>query len=157
MISHGLVKGLEASQTFFERTLSAFDEKNSEFVPVDGLFTVAQHVEHTAQTVTWFVDGAFGGKGFDMDFAGHEAEVRKAKSLDQARKHLADAFARAKEIVRGKSDAELTAQFPANDPIIPNEPKLAAVSGISDHTAHHRGALAVYARLCGKVPPMPYA
>ncbi len=26
----------------------------------------------------------------------------------------------------------------------------------SSHTAHHRGALAVYARLLGKVPAMPY-
>ena len=28
--------------------------------------------------------------------------------------------------------------------------------GLVDHTAHHRGALTVYARLLGKVPPMPY-
>jgi uncharacterized damage-inducible protein DinB len=25
-----------------------------------------------------------------------------------------------------------------------------------EHTAHHRGALTVYSRLLGKVPPMPY-
>ena len=37
------------------------------------------------------------------------------------------------------------------------EPRLGVVSGIVDHTAHHRGSLAVYARLRGKVPPMPYA
>jgi uncharacterized damage-inducible protein DinB len=25
-----------------------------------------------------------------------------------------------------------------------------------EHTAHHRGALTVYSRKLGKVPPMPY-
>ena len=35
-------------------------------------------------------------------------------------------------------------------------PRLAVVSGIVDHTAHHRGALSVYCRLLNKVPPMPY-
>ena len=30
------------------------------------------------------------------------------------------------------------------------------VSAITDHTAHHRGALTVYARVSGLVPPMPY-
>jgi len=31
------------------------------------------------------------------------------------------------------------------------------INAIVDHTAHHRGALSVYARLPGKVPMMPYA
>ena len=33
----------------------------------------------------------------------------------------------------------------------------AVINGITDHSAHHRGALAVYARLLGKEPAMPYA
>ncbi|MCF8432232.1 MAG: DinB family protein [Melioribacteraceae bacterium] len=33
---------------------------------------------------------------------------------------------------------------------------MAVVGAIADHSAHHRGALAVYARLAGKVPKMPY-
>ena len=33
---------------------------------------------------------------------------------------------------------------------------MAIFSGITDHTAHHRGALTVYARVQGIVPPMPY-
>jgi uncharacterized damage-inducible protein DinB len=35
-------------------------------------------------------------------------------------------------------------------------PKKSIFGGITDHTAHHRGALTVYARLKGIVPPMPY-
>jgi uncharacterized damage-inducible protein DinB len=34
---------------------------------------------------------------------------------------------------------------------------MAIFGAITDHTAHHRGALTVYARLAGAVPPMPYA
>jgi uncharacterized damage-inducible protein DinB len=33
---------------------------------------------------------------------------------------------------------------------------MAIFGAITDHTAHHRGALTVYARLNGIVPPMPY-
>jgi uncharacterized damage-inducible protein DinB len=36
------------------------------------------------------------------------------------------------------------------------EPRLAIVGAICEHTAHHRGALAVYARLLGYAPPIPY-
>ena len=35
-------------------------------------------------------------------------------------------------------------------------PKFAVISALSDHTAHHRGSLAVYACLIGKEPKMPY-
>ena len=31
-------------------------------------------------------------------------------------------------------------------------PRSSIVDGLADHTAHHRGSLAVYARLRGKVP-----
>jgi uncharacterized damage-inducible protein DinB len=33
---------------------------------------------------------------------------------------------------------------------------MAIFRAITDHTAHHRGALTVYARTQGIVPPMPY-
>ena len=31
------------------------------------------------------------------------------------------------------------------------------IGALADHTAHHRGALAVYARMVGKEPKMPYS
>ena len=40
--------------------------------------------------------------------------------------------------------------------IMGGAPRLAIFGAINDHTAHHRGALTVYARLNGIVPPMPY-
>jgi len=44
----------------------------------------------------------------------------------------------------------------APGPIMGGAPRLAVFSAIAEHTAHHRGALSVYSRLLGKVPPMPY-
>ena len=46
---------------------------------------------------------------------------------------------------------------PITGEIMTGAPKMSVVGGIVDHTAHHRGALAVYARLLGKEPKMPYA
>jgi uncharacterized damage-inducible protein DinB len=46
---------------------------------------------------------------------------------------------------------------PITGEIMTGAPKMAVVGAIGDHTAHHRGALAVYARLLGKEPKMPYA
>ena len=48
----------------------------------------------------------------------------------------------------------LAAEMPAN-PIMQG-PRYEVIGGVVDHTAHHRGALAVYARLQGKTPAMPY-
>ena len=40
--------------------------------------------------------------------------------------------------------------------IMGGAPRMAVISAITDHTAHHRGALTVYARMNTIVPPMPY-
>jgi uncharacterized damage-inducible protein DinB len=47
-------------------------------------------------------------------------------------------------------------QEPIASGIMGGAPRAAIFSGMADHTAHHRGALAVYARLTGKTPEMPY-
>lgn len=52
------------------------------------------------------------------------------------------------------SEAELAAPM-AENPIL-SGPVHHVVAAIVDHTAHHRGALTVYARLRGQVPAMPY-
>ena len=69
---------------------------------------------------------------------------------------MARAVANAIAVVGAASDEELFS--PITDTRIMNgAPRAAVVSGIVDHTAHHRGSLAVYARLLGKVPEMPYS
>ena len=77
-------------------------------------------------------------------------------SLEDAVAWLDRAFANAITVIGAASDEDLYSPIP-DTRIMNGAPRVAVVSGIVDHTAHHRGALAVYARLLGKVPEMPYS
>ncbi len=150
-----LATQLATSQKYFQGTVSIFDEDDSVFAPTSGMFTAAAQVAHAADTVDWFVKGAF-GEGWDLDFAAIEARIRKATSLADAKAWLDRAFAAAIEAVRGATDEELLGPIP-DERMFKGQPRAAIVNGIVDHTAHHRGSLAVYARVIGKTPKMPYA
>lgn len=149
------VSGLKNVKAFFDKTTSCFDEKESGFAPKPEMFTVAHHVAHAAFTVDWFLEGVFGTRGFDMNFAAHEELVRRVSSLKEARAWWERSMKTAMDLVGAKSEAELAQPMP-KDGLMGGAPRHSIVSGVADHTAHHRGALAVYARLVGKVPPMPY-
>jgi len=140
----------------FDRATACFAEADAGFAPVPGVFTVAQHVAHVAQTIDWFLEGAFRPEGFDTDFAAHLARVERVTSLAEARAWLDRAVARGVEILKAQGPAEMARPI-APGPVLGGAPRSAILAGITDHTAHHRGALAVYARLRGKIPPMPYA
>jgi uncharacterized damage-inducible protein DinB len=144
----------EARQTF-ERTTSCFREEHSTFVPKEGMYTVAQQVAHTAQTVEWFVHGAFSASGFDLNFQKHHESIAPVNSLAQAMVWLARAFEQAQETFGHASAEELCAPLPEG-PIMGGAARCKVVAAIVEHTAHHRGSLAVYARLAGLEPPMPY-
>ncbi len=146
---------LETAQRYFQGTTGVFAEEDASFAPTSEMFTVAAQVAHTADTVDWFVRGAF-GEGWDLDFAAIDARVRKVTSLAEAQAWLERAFAAAIETVRGATDAELAGPIP-DERMFKGMPRSAIVNGIIDHTAHHRGSLAVYARVLGKTPKMPYA
>ena len=149
-----LVGQLRLAVRFFDTSTAWLTEDDEAFSPADGMFTAAQQVAHVAQTIDWFVEGAF-GTGWDMEFPGHESRVRKVKRIAEARAWLARAVDDAVQVLEAKSPAELAEPLPEGG-IMAGAPRGAIVNGIVEHTAHHRGALAVYARLCGKVPPMPY-
>ena len=117
--------------------------------------TAAQQVAHAAQTIDWFVEGAFRPEGFDTNFEAHAKALETCTSLTAARAWFAKAVAAAGATLSSKSDAELMAPI-ADGPIMGGAPRMAIISGITDHSAHHRGALTVYARVNGLVPPMPY-
>ncbi len=153
--AEGFTKELEMDLKFFKATLSVFREEDAGYAPQPELYTVAGHVAHTADTVNWFVEGAF-GTGWDMDFAALIAHAKAVTSLAEATAQLAQAFAKAAEVIGAASDGQLFEPIPDKQ-IMEGAPRCSIVSGITDHTAHHRGALAVYARLQGKEPPMPYA
>jgi len=117
--------------------------------------TAAQQVAHAAKTIEWFMQGAFRSERFDVDFEKLASEVNSYTSLAKAREWFERAMASAKATIAAKSDADLLARLPEGA-IMGGAPRMAIFSGITDHTAHHRGALTVYARLKGIVPPMPY-
>ena len=131
------------------------EEADSQFRPEDGMMTAAQQVAHAAQTLDWFVEGVTRPEGFDLDFERHARELMAVTSLAEARRKLESAYANAVEFVRSRGPEGLAKPLPPG-PILGGQPISAVVWAMVEHTAHHRGALTVYSRMLGKVPPMPY-
>jgi uncharacterized damage-inducible protein DinB len=144
-----------ASRDFFERSTSVLEEADSEFRPRDEMMTVAQHVMHVAQTLDWFIDGVTRPGGFNLNFEELAKKMKETKSLAVARADFERASRRVADFLRSKSPEELALPLPQG-PIMGGQPLSEIVWAMVEHTAHHRGALTVYTRLLGKVPPMPY-
>lgn len=121
MNAHELVRELENTQKFFLTTLSCFEAEDGGFAPDPAMYTVASHVAHVAETVDWFVAGAF-GSGWDMEFEAAIARARAVTSLSEARTQLRDAFTRARDVVGSASDEALAAPIP-NDVIMHGAPR----------------------------------
>ncbi len=146
---------VETNREYFNRSTRSLREEDSAFAPKPELYSVAAMVAHAAQTIDWFFDGAFAEAGFSMDFEKMDQEVRACTSLAAARKWFDEATDRAKAAASARSAEEWNTPLPEG-PIMGGVPRYAIASALTDHTAHHRGALSVYARLLGLVPPMPY-
>ena len=153
-MKEGLIEQLKTQEKFFLNTIGCLTEEDSAFKPNEEMYTVAQHVGHAAETVDWFLEGAFGDKGFAMDFENYAERMKKYTSFDASVKYFKEAVANGIAKLNEIPNSELTAPITAQ--IMTGAPKMAVVGAITDHTAHHRGALAVYARLLGKKPRMPY-
>lgn len=154
MYKDDLKDTLISSFKMFNKSTDGLSEEDSSFAPVEGMYTVAQQVAHVAQTIDWFVDGAF-GDAFDMDFEKHHQKVKKITSLEAARHWLEKSVEYALTVLEEKSEEELCSLLPAG-PVLGGYPRYSIGGAIADHSAHHRGSLAVYSRLLGKVPSMPY-
>lgn len=146
---------LNAAHEYFNRSTRNLTEAQSTARPAAGMMSAAQQVAHAAQTIDWFMQGGFRPEGFDTDFEAQSKVLDGCTSLAAARAWFEKAVAAAKAMVFAMSDAELMAPLPAG-PMMGGAPRMAIFSAITDHTAHHRGALTVYARISGIVPPMPY-
>ncbi len=153
--AQSFVMQLKTSHQYMKSTVAIFDEDDAGFAPQPELFTVAGHIAHAADSVEWFVEGAF-GKGWNMDFEGLMAAARAVTTLKEANAWLDRAFEKAIATFEAASDEDLAATI-SDERIMAGAPRAAIVGPIVDHTAHHRGALTVYARLVGKVPQMPYS
>ena len=145
---------IDSARKFFDRTTGIFEEKDGGFRATPESMSVVAQIAHTAHTIDWFREGAFQDR-WRMDFQAMVAEMAKVETLSQARRLLADAWDRLHRAVEGMAEEKL-AEPMAENPIVGTRRRAYAVDGIVDHCAHHRGALSVYARLVGKVPPMPY-
>lgn len=156
MTAQDLINELSMSEQFFERSTRCLTEEHSNYRPVEGTWTAAQQVAHAAQTIDWFIEGVSRPEGFDLDFEKHTVAIQGVTSLTEARKWLSTAYENARKFFEDKSESELLRPLPAG-PIMGGAPLLAIVGAISDHSAHHRGALTIYSRLTGKTPIMPYA
>lgn len=154
-LSQSSLGEISAAHEYFTRSTRNLTEAHSSYAPAPGMMTVAQQVAHAAQTIDWFIEGAFRPEGFDLDFAAHAVAVNAVTSLTAAREWFDKAIAHAKEVIAAQSDADLMVLLPPG-PVMGGMPRVAMIGAITDHTAHHRGALTVYARLQGITPPMPY-
>jgi len=153
---HNFSLPVKQALRFFSRTCSVFHEDDAEYAPTPGQFTVAQHVAHVAQTIDWFIAGGFGPGGFDLDFGAHQAAVRQCQTLPEAMAWLVRSVNGAAEVLDAQTSEQMMLPI-AEGPIMGGEPRATIVAAIAEHTAHHRGSLAVYARMLGYAPPMPYA
>ena len=139
----------------FLNLIQAFAPEDGAFRPKDGMMNVAQQVHHVAFTVKWFREGAFGA-GFNLDFAMLENENKRELTLEQALADLNVLYDDYIAFLEDKDEADLMAPMPPN-PIFGEMPRMVTLVAQGEHTAHHRGSLAVYLRLLDKVPPMIYS
>lgn len=153
--AHHSVAELTLTHERFCRSTANLPESLSTFAPAPGMMTTAQQVAHTARVIDWFMEGAFREEGFALDFEEQIKLVLAVDSLETARAWLERSVSSAIAILSAKSDADLNVALPEG-PIMGGMPRIAILSAINDHTAHHRGALTVYARLNGIEPPDPY-
>ncbi len=155
MESTGLVQALRKSQMFFNNATACLTEDDADFAPRPGMMNVVQQIGHAAQSIEWLAQGAFQPEGFDTNFD-RFAPIDANSTLADARARLDRAYDDACVAFGGESAESLMTPLPAG-PVMGGLPRFVAVSGIEEHTAHHRGSLAVYSRLRGHVPPMPYS
>jgi len=154
-MKEGLIEQLKSLRQFFLNTISCLTEEDSGYAPQEEMYTVSQMVGHTAHTVEWLMEGAFGSNGFDLNFENYAERMKQHSSLTKSIAYFEKAVEQAIQTIQNVSDEELVALLPQG-PVLGGAPKIVVVGAIADHTAHHRGALSVYARLLGKTPQMPY-
>jgi uncharacterized damage-inducible protein DinB len=154
-LSQKAIGDLTTARERFLRSSNCLSESISGFVPAEGMMSVAQQVAHAARVIDWFMEGAFRPEGFAMDFEEQIKTVMSVESLTVARRWFEKSFDNAISILSVQSDVELMTPLPPG-PVLGGLPRLGIIQEMVEHTAHHRGALTIYARLKNIVPPDPY-
>ena len=156
MLREMVVKELKEIGRRFTKTVSVFEEADAGFSPKEEMHSVAYTIAHAGESIVWLIEGGFNPGGFDMDFeAQHRKVAEKSSTLAEALAHFDECVERAVAVIEKRGDFDFMGTLPAG-PVLGGQPKIMLIEAVSDHTASHRGTLGVYARLLGKVPPMPY-
>ena len=79
------IVGINSAHEFFNRSTRNLTEAEATLRPAPGMMTAAQQVAHAAQTIDWFMEGAFRPEGFDLDFEAHARAVEGVTTLADAR------------------------------------------------------------------------
>ena len=154
MTGEDAARMVRKERIYLQNILKDFKAEQGDFRPAEGMMNVAQQVYHIAHTVRWFREGAF-GEGFNMDFEALEAVNQAPVSLEEAMGVLDKEYDSYAAFLEGQSEADLAAPIPPN-PVFGEAPRFVVIFAQMDHTAHHRGSLAVYLRLLGVKPTMIY-
>lgn len=154
-MKHQLILELRATNDFLMRSVDCFAEEDSQYAPQSEMLTVAQHIAHAAYTVEWFLEGMVRDSGFDLDFESHWEGPKRCNSIAEAKSWFSKSIEQAVKSIEAMPKEELFMPIAAG-PVMGGQPRYAVVTAIADHSAHHRGALTVYARLKGYTPSMPY-
>jgi len=160
---------------FFSRAVSCLTEEDAAFQPRPDMLSVVGQIHHVTAAVELMLSGIYrefdrfgecerrsrrpGGTWFEwgMDWALHAN--RDLEATDRSLAGALQAFDETMDLAYGAFSQLTMAEM--LQPLTPNPMQLATPravlhSGIIDHTAHHRGALAQYARLLGRDPQIPY-
>ena len=166
---------------YFLRTLSAFNDEDSSFRPQQNMLSVKDQVLHTVGAIELFVSAYLStidstSKITHTSFRPGEAwsgsstavtDMRWTQNADKKHydeqvdmKEIKEIFSKtmayASDVFSIPSEAELQQPIGENS-LVPDFFRAEDIIEIMlDHTAHHRGALAQYARLLGHSPKIPY-
>jgi uncharacterized damage-inducible protein DinB len=155
MFAEQIVNMLEMQRRYFLKTAACLKPEDAAFRPAPGMLSTAGQIAHAAQVVDWFLDGAFSPEGMNEDWEKQASQVEAVTELSVAIDWLNDAYNRAIDAARAHSQDEWQEPI-AQESIMGGLPRATIFGGMADHSAHHRGSVAVYARLLGHVPEMPY-
>ena len=105
--------------------ISIFAEEDAGFAPSPNSTPSPAHIAHAADSVEWFVDGAF-GEGWNMAFEGLIAAARAVETLEEAVAWLDRAFEKVIATFPAASDEDLAAPI-RDDRIMPGSSRSAVV------------------------------
>lgn len=173
---------LNIHREFFRRTTASFRSEEGSFQPRPDMLSVNGQILHVTAAIELFLSGLFvafdrfkGSRwvsfrgegeswiGLDGGFADmgwteqasleHESDDG-AKPLEAALTAFDETMSIAAAVFSQLTPEEMTSALPPN-PLDLRTPQH-VLEILLDHTAHHRGALAQYARLLGHDPSIPY-